>query len=72
MFEIENWEGEHKSYHILFLSLKLDGDIFLNVLNISVPRIWRFPVCTVKYVSFSNRFSKDDVLSLYINLRYLS
>ena len=42
------------------------------ILNISVAKVCKFPVCMVTDPSFSKNFSKDDVLSLYKMRRYLS
>ena len=39
-------------------------DIFLYTLNISIARVWKFLVSMVTDLSFSNNFSKDDVLPL--------
>ena len=74
MFGIENWEGWRKS-HLIFpfwnTSLKIERYIFECSKHIYCKNL-DISVCTVKNLSFSIRFSKDDVLSFYITLRCLS
>ena len=46
--------------------LIMADEIPLLILNISVARTLRHPLCMETEPSFSKRFSNDDVLSLYI------